>query len=313
MKCSLSSILCAITLVAAPLGAQVEGKRPAITGLSHVVVLNDNAEASSRFYKDLVQWPETKGLEAGNATHYQISADQYIEVKLVASAKDPVDRVDHVAFETTNVEGMRKYLASNGVKVPDRVEKRTDGSSSFMVIDPEGYSVEFVQGGKFPPFSKQSISNSLIHVGMAVRNEATERHFYIDILGFRPYWAGWNTDEGHQDGVYDYKSLQVPEGTDWIEFMLLQGRVAGQAPWVRDPHHFAPGVVSIDDAFVTLTNRGLEQIAPDKRSHPQQGRDGKRQLNLFDPNGLRVELMNFKPNEKPCCTPFTGPQPEAPR
>jgi len=35
---------------------------------------------------------------------------------------------------------------------------------------------------------------------------------------------------------------------------------------------------------------------------PQIGRDGKWQLNLYDPNFTRVELMEPKPVEKPCCS-----------
>jgi hypothetical protein len=39
------------------------------------------------------------------------------------------------------------------------------------------------------------------------------------------------------------------------------------------------------------------------------GKDGKWQLNVFDPDLTRVELMEFKPVEKPCCSGFTGPHP----
>jgi len=39
------------------------------------------------------------------------------------------------------------------------------------------------------------------------------------------------------------------------------------------------------------------------------GRDGKVQLNLFDPNIIRAEFMEFKPSGPTCCSPFTGPPP----
>jgi hypothetical protein len=42
---------------------------------------------------------------------------------------------------------------------------------------------------------------------------------------------------------------------------------------------------------------------------PKIGRDGKWQLNLYDPDGTRVELMEFTPVEKPCCSDYTGPHP----
>jgi len=45
-------------------------------------------------------------------------------------------------------------------------------------------------------------------------------------------------------------------------------------------------------------------------SMPKFGREGKWQLNLYDPDGTRVELMEFTPVEKPCCSDCTGPHPK---
>jgi len=41
----------------------------------------------------------------------------------------------------------------------------------------------------------------------------------------------------------------------------------------------------------------------------QVGLDGKGQYNLFDPDGIRVEFMNFHATTEPCCSPFTAPDP----
>ena len=43
--------------------------------------------------------------------------------------------------------------------------------------------------------------------------------------------------------------------------------------------------------------------------HTQIGKDGKGQFNLYDPDGIRLELMNFHASEKPCCSPFTADDP----
>ena len=37
---------------------------------------------------------------------------------------------------------------------------------------------------------------------------------------------------------------------------------------------------------------------------PKIGRDGKWQLNLYDANLTRTELMEPKPVQKPCCSPM---------
>jgi hypothetical protein len=48
---------------------------------------------------------------------------------------------------------------------------------------------------------------------------------------------------------------------------------------------------------------------PHGDEHAQMGKDGKWQLNLFDYDQTRIELMEFKPSQKPCCSEFTGPHP----
>jgi hypothetical protein len=70
--------------------------------------------------------------------------------------------------------------------------------------------------------------------------------------------------------------------------------------------HFALGVNNIEHSYDVLFERdGLNG----KHSPPQLGRDGKWQLNLYDPDGTRAELMEFQPAEKPCCSPFLLPSP----
>jgi hypothetical protein len=32
---------------------------------------------------------------------------------------------------------------------------------------------------------------------------------------------------------------------------------------------------------------------------------------MYDPDGIRLELMNFKATDKPCCSPFTADDPAA--
>jgi hypothetical protein len=64
-------------------------------------------------------------------------------------------------------------------------------------------------------------------------------------------------------------------------------------------HHLALGVQAIQPAYQTVLARGLNPPEP-----PKIGRDGKWQLNLYDPNYTRAELMEFEPAEKPCCSPM---------
>jgi hypothetical protein len=65
--------------------------------------------------------------------------------------------------------------------------------------------------------------------------------------------------------------------------------------------------VNIDTVVAKLSQRGWK---PSPASHKQMGRDGKYQLNLYDPDDVRVEFMQLSPTQMPCCSPFTGPQPQ---
>ncbi|MGD1107559.1 MAG: VOC family protein, partial [Terracidiphilus sp.] len=108
------------------------------------------------------------------------------------------------------------------------------------------------------------------------------------------------------DGDIDWVMMQVPNGTDWIEYMLYLPDRPTRAQ-LGSADHFAPGVVSVAQLQRRLEQRGWKP-APGK--NPQVlGVDGKLQLDLTDPTGTRVEFMEFLPVKTPCCSPYTGTQP----
>jgi catechol 2,3-dioxygenase-like lactoylglutathione lyase family enzyme len=151
------------------------------------------------------------------------------------------------------------------------------------------------------------VSNHIIHVGYIVHDAAAEDAFYRALLGFRPYWHG-----GMKDDATDWISLQVPDGTDWVEYMMVKGpEKTGIPPSMsRDTvgvlDHFALGVQNMEKT-VDLLYEGDRLTA--KHSPPQIGRDGKWQLNLYDPDGIRTEFMEFQPSVKPCCSSLLLPSP----
>jgi hypothetical protein len=66
------------------------------------------------------------------------------------------------------------------------------------------------------------------------------------------------------------------------------------------------GVEHMPDVVAALARNGCE--GPNCTAS-KVGRDGKMQLNLFDPDLTRVEYMEFKPSAKPCCSEFTADHP----
>jgi catechol 2,3-dioxygenase-like lactoylglutathione lyase family enzyme len=143
--------------------------------------------------------------------------------------------------------------------------------------------------GKFLPDTR--VSQRIIHVGITVADQAAADRFYKDILGFHDIWHGGMTDDRT-----DWVDMRVPDGTDWLEYMLNVHNPSPRSLGVM--HHLALGVPSVQVGYETVVERGIN---PEK---PKIGRDGKWQLNLYDPNGTRVELMEPKPVQKPCCSPM---------
>lgn len=284
-------------------GQRTPTTRPAITGISHITLYASDIPKSQQFYTSLLGWPQSPaGAESG--VHFYANHLQYVELISPPGNQDPADLLDTVAFSTSNADALRKFLAANGVSVPKAVVRGQDGSMNFIVRDPENNKIEFTQAAKhapqMPKSNTASLSTHIVHVGFVVRDRAATDHFYKDLLGFRLYWQG-----GQKDGFTDYAAMQVPDGTDWLEYMLTVPATPSRGN-LGSANHFAPGVVSVAQTQARLEQRGWKQPV---NQHTRIGRDGKWELNLNDPDGTRVEFMEFQPVQAPCCAPFTGPQP----
>jgi catechol 2,3-dioxygenase-like lactoylglutathione lyase family enzyme len=300
MKATLVLALMGIASVA--LG-QDAWDRPKITGIDHVAFYTTAPEGVAHLYHSLLGLPSANLVEPGETLRY-IVGSQWVGY---GAAHDPqaLDRMDHVAFATDQIGALKRYLAKKGMTVPDAIARWSDGTRSFRVKDPEGHTIEFVERVKSSQKEKSDpgvISSRLIHAGFVVRNRATEDAFYRDILGFHVYWQG-----GREAGRTDWCAMQVPDGTDWLEYML-------NAPDQPDRHqlgvmdHISLGVENMKQTAAKLEAHGWQQQGT---GQPKIGRDGKWQLNLYDPDLTRVELMEFTPTEKPCCSEFQGPHPGA--
>jgi len=274
----------------------LDGQRPRILGIDHVSFYTTQPDGVKAVYSGTFGLASAAPIESGGIVRYMVGR-QWVGYSSAPDAK-ATDRMDHVAFTTNNIAALRQYLIANGVKVP-AIEGHSDHSLSFM----DGHRIEFVERGKgeavIPP-ANSAVSRHMIHAGFLVRNRDTEDHFYRDLLGFHLYWHG-----GMQPGTTDWVAMQVPDGTDWLEYMLNQDehpdlRLMGVL------NHISLGVVDMKKAQATLESHGWKPHAGEKA---QMGKDGKWQLNVFDPDLTRIELMEFKPLEKPCCAEFTGPHP----
>jgi catechol 2,3-dioxygenase-like lactoylglutathione lyase family enzyme len=304
-KLTVAAGIAALSVAAICLHAQ---ERPKITGISHLAIYTSDAAATDHYYREIVGAAKEADPENPQGVKYAFSATQYVEV-LPLPPNAGVNRLDHAAFNTTNAEGMRKYLAAKGWKTPASVTKGSDGSRWFEVLDPEGNRIQFVQpaANAKAPDDPNVVGHHIIHVGFLVHSREAEDKFYRDLLGFKPYWFG-----GMQEGKIDWVSQQVPDGHDWLEYMLTSGpsgtgippHISQQQLGVLD--HLSIGEQSVPDEYKKIEAR-LGSSRHDQG--PKIGKDGKYQFNLYDPDGIRLELMNFRATEKPCCSPFTAQDP----
>jgi len=214
----------------------------------------------------------------------------------------PSSLLSEVAFSTDDVKKLRALLVRNHLAA----EKLTNCGEDpcFATSDPEQHRLIFVQQSNNPSieipgaYSTGPRRSPIIHAGFVVGDRAAEDHFYKDILGFRPYWHG-----GRKDDKDDWVAMQVPDGTDWVEYMLNISPTADKHT-LGVMNHIALGVEDIHETEKRLIANGWK---PGEK--PKIGRDGKWQLNLYDPDDTRIEFMEFTPKEKPCCSEFTGPHP----
>jgi catechol 2,3-dioxygenase-like lactoylglutathione lyase family enzyme len=288
--------------------AQSGPARPKITGISHLAVYTSDPAATDHYYREIVGAAKLPDPENPQGVRYALSATQFVEV-LPLPAGAGINRLDHTAWITSSAEGMRKYLASKSWKTPANVEKGSDGSRWFTVLDPEGNKVQFVQPPAHPAAvnAPNVIGRHIIHVGYMVHDRAAEDTFYKDLLGFRPYWWGGRDPAKKIDWV----SQQCPDGHDWMEYMMTRGTSGFPADMTQRElgvmDHLSIGEVSVPDAYKVLAAGNRLDGRHDQA--PKIGLDGKYQFNMYDPDGIRTETMNFHATEKPCCSPFTAEDP----
>lgn len=282
----------AILLACVPLLAE-NPPRPRILGVAHIAVYASDFEKSRAFYRDFLGYEEPYSLSkpdgSPSMTFFKVNERQYIELSPETTPK--TDRLNHISIETDNAEAMRVYLASRGVKVPDKVGKGRIGNSNFNIKDPEGHTVEIVQyepsgwtvREKGKHLGANRISTRMSHVGIIVLSLDTETKFYQDVLGFKETWRG-----SRSGTELSWTNMKVPDGEDYIEFMLYK---EAPEPTARgSAHHLCLEVSDVPGSVANLEAR------PYRKEYSRQlevrtGINRKRQANLFDPDGTRTEVM----------------------
>src|SRR5215813_1761038 len=273
--------------------AAVEVKRPHVLGLAHVALFVSDLQKARAFYEDFLGYQESYVLKRDDGSDrivfIKINDEQFIELFSENPKQD--GHLNHVSLLTDSAMNMRDYLASRGIKVPDRVGKGRIGNLNFNVVDPDGHTVEIVQyerdswtmreKGKFMPDTR--ISTQMAHAGILVGKLEPAMKFYRDVLGFEEFWRGSSSGK-----ELSWVNMRVPDGNDYLEFMLYSKPPDAEQMGVR--HHICLFTPDVRKAVANLESR------PAFKNYGRSivinvGKNGKRQANLFDPDGTRIELM----------------------
>jgi lactoylglutathione lyase len=286
-----------LTTLAASRAPGQEPKRPTIIGVAHIAVYAHNVDGTLAFYRDFLGYAEPFRLKrASGELHLafvKINDRQFVEVFPEKAAG--TDRLNHIALEVDDAEAMRAYLAARGVQVPDKVPVGRIGNANFNIKDPDGHTVEIVQylpGGrtiqqKGNDLPDTRISTRIMHVGIAVASLDKALAFYGEILGFKEFWRG--SSKGKE---LNWVNVRVPDGDDYVEFMLYKDPPSLSR--LGTMHHLCLEVPDIEAARSTLDGRPARKDYT-RELKVQTGVNKKRQLNLYDPDGTRIELMEPKP------------------
>jgi catechol 2,3-dioxygenase-like lactoylglutathione lyase family enzyme len=290
----------AIVLAATAGTTNAQSGRPKIVGIAYVKVKVTDVEKARAFYGGILGLREGAESCKGVASPcFGVSGSQHVELVRTADT-DKSSFLAEIGLEANSVEQILGYLTAQGVPA-SKILRRPDGMKYLEVLDAEHNKLVFVEGmgSGTEAAPTGAISNRLFHVGFVVNDLKTEQHFYEDILGFKLYWRG-----GFKDDGTDWYEIQTPDGHNWIEFMLNISPTADHKERGIQ-NHFSLGVTSSEATAQKLRAKGAKAF-----DGPEVGRDGKSALDIYDPDDTRVELMEFTPTGKVCCSEYTGTHPK---
>ena len=287
--------LCLCSLLALGLLAQ-DLPRPKILGVAHMAIYVKDLAKARKFYADFLGFAEPFNLprKSGGVRIAFIKVNDLQYFEIFSEADRGEGQLNHISFYTDSADNMYQYLKSKGVTVMSdkgSVGKGQTGNKNFNVQDPDGHIVEIVEyqpdswtareKGKFMPPTR--IADHIMHVGVLVGDLDASAKFYSGILGFQEFWRGSGSPR-----MLSWVNVRPAESQDYLEFMLYNRLPEPAARGTKN--HASLTIPDADKALAELKRRAAA-TGYDKEIEIQTGVNRKRQINLYDPDGTRIELM----------------------
>lgn len=286
---------------AAALFAQDAIQRPKVLGVAHMAVYVKDLAKTRQFYEQFLGFgePFTLPKKDGTGTRIvfvKVNDHQYFEIFNEADRGE--GQLNHISLYTDSADRMYTYLKSKGIEVMSdegSVGKGQTGNKNFNVKDPDGHIVEMVEYipdswtareyGKFMPATR--ISDQIMHAGILAGDLDKSMAFYGGILGFKEFWRGSGSPR-----MLSWVNIRPAEGQDYIELMLYNSLPAPDARGTKN--HASLMTPDAEKALVELKKRAAQGLYTPPEGKPMEiqiGQNKKRQINLYDPDGTRIELM----------------------
>jgi catechol 2,3-dioxygenase-like lactoylglutathione lyase family enzyme len=290
---ALMALLAWPACAARPIAAPPAPDRPRILGIAHMALYVSDLAKARAFYRDFLGFDGPFSLKRDDGrdriAFIKVNDQQYIELFEEPPGRD--GRLNHIALQTSDAEGLQRALAARRVRLSGPVRQGKIGNSQFGVTDPDGHNVEITEyepggwtvrdRGKFLPDTR--VAARILHLGVLVGALEPSLAFYRGVLGFEETWRG-----GPSPAQLSWVNLRVPDGDDYLELMLYDQLPPPDQRGVKN--HICLEVTDLAAAVARLEARPARQ-SYQRAIEMKVGVNRKRQANLFDPDGTRVELM----------------------
>jgi catechol 2,3-dioxygenase-like lactoylglutathione lyase family enzyme len=260
--------------------------------LASVSFRGADLDKTRAFYSGVMGFEEVRQArdDSGQArdTIFKVNDDQFLAFAGRKAPDEPF-RLVRLSFLAPEINRTRAWLTARQLE-PSAIARDADGNLRCSLTDPDGTLVDFVayQGGAWQAdlrgvgLGPRRISDHLQHAGLAVASEAAAMALYRDRMGFRERNRGGPTPGETRWIVIDMPSARP----DFIEFMVHQA----DPPERRQ--HICFQVPDIDRTHQALLAAGVQQ-----KFNPFVTPSGLRLMNVRDPNGMRVEFWEVKPDQ----------------
>lgn len=269
-------------------------QRPKIVGIAHISLYTDDLENAASLFTDYFGYAKpylVKREGKPTVMFVKISDRQYVE--FVEDDAQRLVKYRHTAFEVDDIEAMRIYLQTMGVKVPAETMDPGFGFKCFFVKDFSGNDVEFVQyidtgllaEKKGQDLPETRVSDIMRHVGWICNDLSKDLAFYGYILGFEEFWRG-----GEDYSKSQWIKLSIPDSpyNDYIEIMLYDHEL--DQTELGCLNHIS---LDVDDVPATVKKLNPDNLPEGcTPAEPQKvGACGYGQSNIYLKDKTRVEVM----------------------